>query len=155
MIFAHLSYEQMISLTLSGPELFECRASVHLKNQTIGSNQTIIDNCFQVFPISRHIYVNNDFGICYKLFDNNNQIRIENNDLIEIRIEYELIKILRNSYVFYYLADGDTNRPQNQENSFTIPREGYKFNLILKTISFEMLSIPFMQLCERKGKQNK
>ena len=74
MIFAHLSYEQMISLTLSGQELFECRASVHLKNQTIGSNQTIIDNCFQVFPISRHIYVNNDFGICYKLFDNNNQI---------------------------------------------------------------------------------
>ena len=63
--------------------------------------------------------------------------------------------MLRNSYVFYYLADGDTNRPQNQENSFTIPREGYKFNLILKTMSFEMLSIPFMQLCERKGKQNK
>ena len=155
MIFAHLSYEQMISLTLSGPELFECRASVHLKNQTIGSNQTIIDNCFQVFPIFRHIYANNDFGICYKLFDNNNQIRIENNDSIEIKIKNEMIKNLKYSSIFYYSADGDTNRQQNRDNVFTIPRNHFQFNLILKTMSFEMLSIPFMQLCERKGKQNK
>ena len=65
-IFEHLSYDQLIAFTLSSDELFECSASLHYKNQTIESNATIIENCFERFRISRDIYANNDFGICYK-----------------------------------------------------------------------------------------
>ena len=144
----------MIALTMRGEELFECRASVHFKNQTIGSNQTIIDNCFKTFRVSRDIYSNNNFGICYKFFDTDYQIRIENKDFIEIKIKYESLKNLKYNLIFYYFIDGDTNHLPNKDNSFSTINLGLKLNAIIRSVSFEMLSTPYMQLCQRKGKQN-
>ena len=151
MIFDHSSYEQMIALTMTGEELFECRASVHFKNQTIGSNQTIIDDCFQRFRVSRDFYSNNNFGICYKFFDTDYQIRIENKDFIEIKIKYESIQNLKYNLIFYYFIDGDTNILPNKDNAISTIKHGLKLNAFIKSVSFEMLSTPYMQLCRRKG----
>ena len=57
-IFEQFSYDEMIALTLSGQELFECQASVHYKNQTFGSNCTTVENCFHSYRVSRDIYAN-------------------------------------------------------------------------------------------------
>ena len=171
MIFDHLSYEQMIALTMTSEELFECRASVHFANQTIGSNQTIIDNCWQRFRVSRDIYANNDFGICYKFFDNNYQIILNYNDIIGIKIKYESIlnfmfnfvidrygKIdpkIQDSFRFYYFAESDTNVLPNKDFAvFTEKTKYNRLNAFIKTLSFDMHSTPYMQYCQRNGKKN-
>ena len=151
LIIDNLSYAQMIALTMTGEELFECRASVHFKNQTIGSNPTIIDDCFQRFRVSRDIYSDNNFGICYKFFDTDYQIRIENKDFIEIKIKYGSLNNLKYHLKLYYFIEGDTNLLPNKDNSFSTIKHGLKLNAIIKSVSFEMLSIPYMQLCQRKG----
>ena len=170
-IFRHLSFEQMIELTMTSEELFECRASVHFKNQTIDSNQTIIDNCWQRFRVSRDIYANNDFGICYKFFDNNYQIVLNYNDIIGIKIKYESIlnfmfnfvidrygKIdpkIQDSFRFYYFAESDTNVLPNKDFAvFTEKTKYNRLNAFIKTLSFDMLSTPYMQYCQRNGKKS-
>ena len=171
MIFDHLSYEQMIALIMTSEELFECRASVHFANQTIGSNQTIIDNCWQRFRVSRDIYANNDFGICYKFFDNNYQIILNYNDIIEIRIKYESIMNFMFNFVFdrhdkidssiqdlfrfYYFAESNTKiLPTKDFAILTEKTRNNRLNAFIKTLSFDMLSTPYMQYCQRNGKQS-
>ena len=151
MVFDEVNNEQMIALMMSSEELFECRASVHFANQTIDSNPTVIDNCFHRFRVLRDIYSNNDFGICYKLFDKNYQIRIRINDFVEIGIKFESLINLNHNFILYYFADGNTKQSLIRDYVFTTRKHGLKMNAILRTVSFEMLSIPFMQFCQRNG----
>ena len=161
----------MIALIMTSEELFECRASVHFANQTIGSNQTIIDNCWQRFRVSLDIYANNEFGICYKFFDNNHQILLNYNDIIEIKIKYKsFINFMFNAlfdkygkinsniqelFEFYYFAESDTKvLPTKDIAILTDKARNLRLNAFIKTLSFEMLSIPYMPYFERNGKQN-
>ena len=168
-IFEHLSYDQLIAFTPLSDELFECSASFHYKNQTIESNATIIENCFERFRISRDIYANNDFGICYKFYDKNYGINIENNDYMEIKIKYNIFRnfmffiindednlldpiiYLENYFPLNYFVDDNTNRLPNKDNAFQITELGFKSGLFVKTFSFELLSTPYMEFCQQNG----
>lgn len=166
MIFDHLSYEQMIALTMTSEELFECRASVHLKKQT---NATIIDNCFRRFRISRHIYANNDFGICYKFFDQDYEIRLEYNDMIEVTIKdesmmnfmfnsvfdrYDKLELKAEEYFrLYYFANTDTQLLPTRDTATSSEQIKYiRLSAFIKSLSFESLSTPYMPFCQRSGK---
>ena len=163
MIFEHLSYEQMIAFIISSDELFECSASLHYMNQTIESNATIIEKCSERFRISRDIYANNDFGICYKFFDNNYGINIKNDDIIVIKIKYETqnkfmfnvvnLPKLEEFFSLYYFSDDNTYHLQNKDNAIELRHEyGLKSDLLFKTVTLEMLSTPYMEFCQQKGK---
>ena len=162
-IFEQLSFDQMTGLTISSDELFECSAAVHFKNQTIESNAAIVEKCSQRFRISRDIYANNNFGICYKFFDKNYGIYLKNDDYIKIKIKLETRRnfmaimtdqTINLNYYFglYYFVDDNTNRLIKRYNAFETTEVGFKSDVFFKTVSFEMLSTLYMEFCLKAGK---
>ena len=162
MIFDQFSYDELIVLTMSEQQLFECQASVHYKNQTFGSNSTTVENCFHSYRVSRDIYANNDFGICYKFFGDNYQIRLINNDYIKIKIKYESFRNLlmmnlafdrfnninldwQRHFRFYYFADSETNHMPTKDTVILTQNNGLKKYAYLQRSLLEMLSTPYMQ----------
>ena len=54
---------------------------------------------------------------------------------------------------FYYFADSDTNYMPTKDTVELTQNNGLKHYAYLQTLSFEMLSTPYMQYCQRNGKQ--
>ena len=71
-----LNFYELISLTISERQLFDCNSNV------ISS-----DNCID--SIDKNIVANNVFGICFQLFGNNRSIYLNNKDFVEIVIDNE------------------------------------------------------------------
>ena len=75
-ILDHLNSNETNSLTKSAKQLFSCKSNVIPNDKCVDS-------------ISKKIYVNKEFGICFDIFDKNRSIYLKHKDFVEINIEYE------------------------------------------------------------------
>ena len=71
-----LNLYELISLTISERQLFDCNSNVISSDKCIDS-------------IDKKIYANNNFVICFELFGNNGSIYLDNKDFVEICIDKE------------------------------------------------------------------
>ena len=164
-LFDETNFDEMNSMTIRAKELFECSANIHFKYETIDSNITQIDNCFERLNISKSIYANNDFGICYTFFVENNYLFLKNNDEINIRVKFEKQKnfmIVNRSihlentiwhsdrYFLWYvrLEDRDSG---NRETAIELKKVGFEAQIIVEMTSIELLSTPYMPYCVNNG----
>ena len=168
LIFKELSFYEMNSLTVKPKELFNCSALIHLKNQTSISNNIHLDNCFEFFQISKSIFVNKNFGICYNFFKQNHNILLKDNDHINITLKFEkqkdFLKIggkinkekayldsLR--YFVWYVWVRD-RYSDDRESSIQLTRVGFDAKIGLQMTSNQLLSYPYMEFCLENGMFN-
>ena len=71
-----LNLYELISMTISERQLFDCNSNVISSDKCIDS-------------IDKNILANNVFGICFELFGNNRSIYLNNKDFVEILIDNE------------------------------------------------------------------
>ena len=166
LVFEELSFYEMNGLTVEPKELFDCSALLHLKNNTFTSNKIYLENCFEKFQISKSIYVNNHFGICYNFFKKNYNILMKDNDQINITLKFEKQKdfliigrtidnfneymhSLRYFVWFVWVRDRYSS---DRESSLQFSRVGFDAKIGLQMTSNQLLSYPYMEYCVDNGK---
>ena len=165
-IFDEMSFYEMNSITVKAKDLFDCSAIIHIKHTFIDQNITYIDNCFERFQVLRSIYVNEDFGFCYKFFNANDQLYLKDNDHINITINFETQKdfmivnrsidfdsLYMNSlrYFVWYVMVSDRHS-SNRETAIELNKVGFDARISFEMTSIQLLSTPYMTFCVNNGK---
>ena len=161
-IFAESNFDEINQLIVRANNCFQCSAHYYSENNTFAQ----INGCFDV---KETIVWNNDFGICYSLFNKKYKIVLNKKDFIEIKLNISKLEdfIIRainitdnrffNPYLdghfilYYFLDNSDLNRYPNKE----IIEKSYKINfnteLTFSKTTFQYLSTPYMENCNNHG----
>ena len=165
LIFSEMSFDELNALILNSNELFSCSAKVHFNNNTkIESNRTI-DNCFDKYLVKKTIKADKEFGVCYTFFDKNYGISLENEDHINISINFlkqnEIIKNNKREYHERYLELYSKNyfrlfiflekQNKNKGNIIEFNRSPSDITMNIITETNELLSTPYMDFCQQSG----
>ena len=174
-IYNEFSFGEMISLIVNAKQLFECSAKFDFDNETTTESKSIeFNDFFESFRVSESVYANNDFGICYTFFEENNRIIIKESDYLLLKINYSSqLSFMANGVfssghygwfyenyhmhseeyfrMFLYISDGNRRQLLNRESAIESDRVGLEAELKIKKTTIELLSTPYMQNCVQNG----
>ena len=165
-IFNEMNFYELNSLTYETNDLFECSAKIENKFEVW--NHTNLFNCFDRFESTKSIYVNKDFGICYKFFRNKEfkNILLKDNDHINITVKFSKQKdfMIVNRTIDYYNGVMNSLRyfvwyvmvsdrhSSIRETAIELNKVGFDARISFEMTSIELLSTPYMAYCVNNGK---
>ena len=163
--FKDMSFYEMNSITVNENDLFDISAKIHFRPEFIDPNVTTKNKYPDIFRISKSIYFNNDFGICFTVSSNNYQVYFKENDNINITVKFQTQKdfmivdryidnwtVYMHSlryFVWYVLvSDRHSNK---RETAFVFNKVGFDARISFEMTSIELLSTPYMDYCVNNG----
>ena len=163
-----LSFDDKKYLMIGANQLINCSAKLHSRDD---SNEIQTENCIKKFQVLESIFGNQDFGICFTFFYSNDRFYLKDDDYIEFKFSYEngpdfyrnsffefdlreYLKILfdENSVIYVLIHQKNKHFVANKQNSIKLSRQGLEGEIKLMKTSVNLLSIPYMELCEDHGK---